>query len=62
MKMHEHDFDGNRWTHRHVNDGPHDHAVQSRTLVGGAEILRLDAPPEVTEDGRPARTFLRINW
>jgi hypothetical protein len=62
MNLHEHDFEGHRWTHRHATDGPHDHPVKSRTLVGAAEILRLDGPPEVDAEGRPAVTFLRVNW
>ena len=62
MNKHEHDFDGNRWTHRHSNDGPHDHPEKFRTVIGGAEILRLDTPPEVNAEGRPVLTFLRVNW
>jgi hypothetical protein len=62
MESHEHDFDGNRWNHRHASDRPHDHPVKSRRVVGGAEILTLDAPPEVDERGMPALTFLRVNW
>jgi len=62
MNEHEHDFEDHVWTHRHASDGTHDHPVKSTVQVGEIEIIRLDAPPELTEDGRPALTFLRVDW